>query len=70
MLGLWGGDDAALNALIEAYAAGHRELKEQILEAVGNIHSPLVVPFLVERLQEPSQTLRLIAAASLLRALN
>lgn len=70
ILSLWGGGEAALNVLQEAYANGHREMKEQILEAMGNIHSPLVVPFLVERLHEPSQTLRIIAASSLLRTLN
>lgn len=70
ILGLWGGDETAMDVLVGAYASGHRDLKEQILEAMGNIQSASVVPFLTERLQEQSQTLRLIAASSLLRALN
>lgn len=70
ILGLWGGDEAAMKVLVESYASGTRDLKEQILEAMGNIKSPLVVPFLVDRLNESSQTLRLLAAMSLLRSLN
>lgn len=70
ILGLWGGDESAMKVLVESYSTGTRDLKEQILEAMGNINSPLVVPFLVEKLNESSQTLRLLAAMSLLRALN
>ncbi len=70
ILGLWGGDEAAMGVLVGAYGLGHRDLKEQILEAMGNIRSAAVVPFLTEKLQEQSQTLRLIAASSLLRALK
>lgn len=70
ILGSWGGEDDALKVLQDAYATSHRDIKEQILEAIGSIQSDSVVPFLAERLGETAQSLRIIAAASLIRNLN
>jgi HEAT repeat protein len=69
ILSLWGGDQQSLEVLKKAYPGATRELKEQILEGVGRVGDPSTLPFLVDRLKEPSQHLRLIAAASLLQTL-
>lgn len=69
ILTLWGKGEDTVQLLQEFYATADRELKEQILEGIGHAGSENVLPFLTERLQEPSQTLRLIAAAALLECL-
>lgn len=69
VLSLWGGDVQTINALKEAYPAAPREVKEQILEGIGKIGLPECLPFLVEKLNEPFQSLRLIAASSILQCL-
>lgn len=69
ILAMWARDEAALTLLEEAYDGGNRELKERILESLGQIGATRSIPFLVEKLKEPYQSLRLIAAASLLQCL-
>jgi HEAT repeat protein len=69
ILSMWGGGDKAISTLLEAYQTGDRELKEMILESLGNIGSPSTIPFLIDRLGEPYATLRIIAASSLLKTL-
>lgn len=69
ILALWGKGDDVVQLLQEAYPAADRELKGQILEGVGRVGSENSLQFLAERLQEPYQTLRIIAAASLLECL-
>lgn len=68
-LALWGGKEEAITVLQEEYSAADRQTKEQILEGLGRIGSRASIPFLIERLQEPQQILRLIAASSLLQCL-
>lgn len=69
ILALWGGGDEALNTLAQAYSQVDRELKERVLEGIVKIASPLSIPFLQKCLFEPSQSLRVVAAAGLLLCL-
>lgn len=69
ILALWGKGDDVIQFLQEAYLTADRELKGQILEGIGRVGSENSLKFLAERLQEPSQTLRIIAAAALLECL-
>ncbi|HRD55298.1 MAG TPA: HEAT repeat domain-containing protein, partial [Parachlamydiaceae bacterium] len=55
--------------LQDFYAQADREMKERILEGIGRIGSSASIPFLVECLKEPFQSLRVIAASSLLQVL-
>ena len=55
--------------LIQAYPEAERELKERILEGLGQIGAKSSIPFLSERLSEPFPSLQVIAAVSLLRCL-
>jgi len=69
ILALWGRDEKAISALEDAYCNADREMKERILEGIGAVGSTTSIPFLLESLKEPYQTLRIIASASLLRCL-
>jgi HEAT repeat protein len=69
ILALWGEGENALSVLQEAYATADRDLKERILEGVGRIGSLNSIAFLVEKLGEPYQNLRVIAASALLQCL-
>lgn len=69
ILSLWDSGSEGLTVLQEAYATSNREMKERILEGIGRIGSPSSIPFLVKCLKEPFQSLRVIAASSLLQVL-
>ena len=69
-LAMWGRDPSAIHLLAEAYPQADRILKLTILEALGAIGHPSTVPFLIEALQEPFPTLRIVAAAALIQTLN
>lgn len=66
ILALWGGKDEALETLENAYSKVDRDMKERILEGIAKISSPKSIPFLLDRLHEPNQSLRVMAAAGLL----
>lgn len=68
-LSLWGGKEEAIAQLESGYPAADRETKERILEGLGKIGSRRSIPFLIQKLQESQQSLRLIAASSLLQCL-
>lgn len=70
VLAFWGKDPEALNTLQDSYPSAERFLKERILEGLGFIGSRSAVPFLLDRLEDPHPTLRLIAASSLLTIIN
>lgn len=70
ILSLWGKGDRAIDVLQQGYAQANREMKERLLEGLGRIGSMRSVPFLIEVLNEPSQTLRTMAAAALIQCLN
>ncbi|MFN0065884.1 MAG: HEAT repeat domain-containing protein [Chlamydiales bacterium] len=69
-LATWGRDHSALPTLIEEYRDADRQLQIKILEALGRIGSKEAIPFLIERLQESSLNLRIIAAAILLQTIK
>jgi HEAT repeat protein len=69
ILALWGREEGAIATLQQAYAGSERELKEKIIEGIGRVGAKSSIPFLIEKLQEPSPTLRLLAAAALLQCL-
>lgn len=69
ILALWGQGESAVHVLHDMYPKADRELKEKILESIGKVGSPSSLPFLVSLLNEPYQTLRIIAAAALLECL-
>jgi HEAT repeat protein len=68
-LAFLGKDRTALPILIEAYRNADHEMKERILEALGQIGSEESLPFLYKSLQEPFPQLRVIAASSLIQCL-
>jgi HEAT repeat protein len=70
VLALWGREENAIETLEMGYIGGSREIKAKILEAIGRIGATRSIPFLMQALQEPSQTLRLIAAIALIQCLN
>jgi HEAT repeat protein len=70
ILAIWGGGDKAIEVLQEAYdQTSDREMKEHILEGLGNIGSTKSIPFLMDKLREQYQSLRIIAASALLECL-
>jgi HEAT repeat protein len=69
ILSLWGRGENAIAILQDSYASADREMKERILESIGQIGSDSSIPFLLDALAEPSQILRIIAAASILKCL-
>lgn len=69
ILSLWGKDESAIAVLKESYKNADRDLKERILEGIGRIGELSTIPFLVDKLQEPFPTLRIIAATALLQCL-
>lgn len=70
VLASWGRDERAITPLLEAYSVADRPLQMKILEALGRIGHRSVIPFLLERLQEPSLVIRTIAASVLLQTLK
>lgn len=69
VLGIWGRSPDALSTLEQLYPRASRDQKEHILEALGSIGDSSSLPFLVERMNEHQQVLRMIAASSVLRTL-
>ncbi len=69
VLALSGSDPDAIQVLEKAYFEMDREKKIAILEAIGHIGNPKSIPFLVERLDEPHQVLRVIIASTLIQCL-
>ncbi len=69
ILALVGSDISSVSVLMDAYGKVDREMKIYILEALGHIGDPSSIPFLVEVLKEPFQTLRVVAASALIQCL-
>jgi HEAT repeat protein len=69
ILAMMGSDPAAVKVLQEAYPQMPREMKVQILEAIGHVGDQESIPFLIEVLKEPFQLLRVVAASSMIRCL-
>ena len=70
VLASWGKDNSALPILLEAYPKSDRQLQLKILESLGRIGDKKTLPFLLERLKEPSLLIRMVAACVLLQTLN
>ena len=70
VLATWGRDPSAIPILLEVYPKADRVLKIKILESLGRIGDRSTLPFLIQRLKEPSQNIRLIAASVLIQTLN
>ncbi len=63
-------DEKALKILYESYPLVDKKLKEMIVVLVGQIASKDSIPFLMEVIYHPSQSLRVIAASSLMQCIR
>lgn len=69
ILATMGKDPSVVHVLQEVYNQVDREMKIHILEALGHVGDPASIPFLVDVLKQPFQTLRVIAASALIQCL-
>ncbi|MCB1110515.1 MAG: HEAT repeat domain-containing protein, partial [Chlamydiia bacterium] len=67
VLALTGGETEAIRVLQEAYYTADREMKVNILGALGYIGDKESIPFLIQLLEEPYQILRVVAASALIQ---
>ncbi|MCB1111195.1 MAG: HEAT repeat domain-containing protein [Chlamydiales bacterium] len=70
ILALWGRSEKAITILEDAYDHSDRDTQIRILEGLGRIGHERSLPFLIDKLGSPQQSLRVIAAAALLQTLN
>lgn len=66
MLAMWGRGENVIHLLQQEYHQADRELKERILEGIARVGAQSSLTFLVERLKESHQSLRIMAASALL----
>lgn len=69
VLGLMYRDPVAVDVLQKVYPQVDQKMKIYILEALAQIGDASSIPFLLEILKEPFQTLRIIAASALIQCL-
>lgn len=69
VLALAGNTGDSLTILQDAYANVDRDMKINILGALGYLGEKESIPFLIEILEEPFQILRLVAASSLIQCI-
>ncbi len=69
ILAMLGGDKKAVKVLKDAYSAASREIKLQILQAITQTKDPKAISFLLDRLNEPFQVLRVVAATGIIQCL-
>ena len=67
VLALSGGDNEAVEVLQEAYEKVDRDMKVNILGALGHIGDKQSIPFLMGLLEEHHQILRIVAASALIQ---
>ena len=67
VLALSGGETEAIEILQKAYYLVDREMKINILGALGHIGDKTSIPFLLNLLEEPYQTLKVMAASALIQ---
>ncbi len=70
VLSLWGREESAIQVLQAGYWNADKDLKIKIIEGLGRIGSMSSVPFLIQILREPSQTLRIVAAMAIIQCLH
>lgn len=69
ILAIFAQDDEALKVLEEAFPTATRQMKDYILYAIGTIGAKSSLPFLVDVLTEPFESLRISAARAILLSL-
>lgn len=69
ILAMMGSDPDAVKVLQEAYPKMSRDIKIQILEAIGHVGNLESIPFLIDILSEPFQLLRVVAASAMIQCL-
>ncbi|MBI3212170.1 MAG: HEAT repeat domain-containing protein, partial [Simkania negevensis] len=69
VLALSGREKEAITVLQEVYPSMDREMKINILGALGHVGDRASLPFLLEKLEEPYQILRVVAASALIQCL-
>jgi len=70
ILAIWGREENVIKHLEYVYENSERPVKEKVLEGMGRIGSTHSLPFLVGKLSEPHQHLRMIAAAGIIQCVN
>jgi HEAT repeat protein len=71
LIAAWGGGEGdSITLLLEAYPRQERRQKVKILEALSHLGERKTIPFLINQLKDPSQTLRIIASSVLIQTLN
>lgn len=70
LLAAWARDEAALDFLANSYKSARREDKLRILETLASVPHKKAKAALTEALQDPSEQLRILSAAALLRCIN
>jgi HEAT repeat protein len=69
VLALSGSEPEAIDALQEAYFVMDREMKINILGAIGHIGDRKSIPFLLDLLDESHQILKVVTASALIQCL-
>ena len=69
ILAMLGGDKTAVNVLRNAYEKAPKDVKIHILEALAKVGDPESMAFLLDRLNEPFQVLRVVAATAIIQCL-
>jgi hypothetical protein len=70
ILSLWSREEKAIKVLENSYSEVDQETKVRILEGIGRIGSMHSIPFLIAKLKESSQNLRIVVALALIQCLN
>jgi len=70
ILSLWSRDESVVKILEKEFPYCSRDVKEKILEGIGRIGLMASVPFLIEVLKDPSQSIRAIASMALIECVN
>lgn len=70
ILAFYSQDQEALKILEKQYTVSSRAIKERILYAIGSIGSQQALPFLVQVLDEPFESIRIAAARAILLCLS
>ncbi len=69
VLGLFGSEPEATTVLESSYSNVDREMKMNIIRALGHIGSHASIPFLIDLLKEPYPSMKILSAAALIQCL-
>ena len=70
VLATWSKEKEPIMILQEAYPKVDRDLRIKILEAVGTLGAKESIPFLIDKMQDSYQVIRIIASCALIMCLN